>query len=755
MIISGYVVDKTSTEKLVNAVVKVENSNYSVYTNEFGYFSISVEKNDTLTLAFSYIGYDSFSKTIICTSDVDLKIELTERNEIEKVVVYSSKHVQDNLKSGTHIVDVERLKLLPSLGGERDILKAIQMLPGIQSGNEGSNGLFVRGGNVDENLILLDGIPIYNVNHIGGFVSIFNPDAITSAEIIKSGFPAKYGGRLSSVLNITTKDGNQNKFSGNFSLSPITSNFSLNGPIKKQKSSFIISARAFYIGWLTKPLTFVQFDGTSMGYNFHDINIKLNYTLDSKNKLFISFFEGLDKYSFKLNNIFSPSYELGETGTSWGNTLGSIRWTHKYASNIFGKMTFAYTKYSYENESHYYHSAGEYDYLYNFKTQIANYILKSDFEWNYSKKLNFEFGSNHNLMDFIPAQNKFYYKTEEETIDTVYRYQKEFALENNLYFQVKYHLNETFSANAGIRITDYLVGKNNYFYVEPRILVKIKSSDKSSIKLSYSETQQNIHLISSSSASLPMDIWTASNSDAPPSYSRQITAGFYKTFGKKKIEFSAETYYKKSTNLVSFKEGATYLSVIGDWTDKLETNGIGKSYGIELLFEKKYGKTTGWISYTLSKTTRQFENINSNLEFPFKYDRRHDFSFVFIHKFSERFNFSANWIYGSGYPYTLPIARYSYEQTVITDISIPSSQAIIYADKNDFRMRAYHRLDLAINFIKNKKRGQRTWSISVYNVYNRQNPYYYFSQFKNGEWQVYQQSLFPIIPSISYSFRFK
>jgi len=323
---------------------------------------------------------------------------------------------------------------------------------------------------------------------------------------------------------------------------------------------------------------------------------------------------------FKLNNIFQPSAELGHSSIFWGNTLFSLRWTHKYKSNLFGNLTFAYTKYNYQTENNYSATNNEYVYLYNFKTEISNYIIKSNFEWNISKRLSANFGSVHNFYNFIPAQNKFYYKTIENTIDSVYRYENELAFENSLYFQTEYQLKNVISGYVGLRLTDYLLNTKNYFYIEPRALLKIKTTNNSSIKISYAETQQNIHLITSSSASLPMDIWTTSNSDVPPSYSKQITSGFYSTLLQNKLEISVETYYKLSENLVSFKEGATYLSIIGDWTDKLETDGTGKSYGVEFFVEKKQGKTTGWISYTLSKTIRQFDNINFGREFPFKYD---------------------------------------------------------------------------------------------------------------------------------------
>ncbi|MEA3450426.1 MAG: TonB-dependent receptor plug domain-containing protein, partial [Bacteroidota bacterium] len=717
IVISGYVEDKNSSEKLINAIIRSQNNKYVVTSNDFGYFAMNVTKNDTLTIIATYIGYKPQSTKIICNKNTEITLKLTEQNDLREVTIYANKPINGTFDISSHNLSINQLKSLPSLGGEKDILKAIQLLPGIQTGNEGSNGLFIRGGNIDENLILLDGVPIYNVNHIGGFISIFNSDAIKSAKIIKGGFPAKYGGRLSSVIDISLKDGNLNKLTGNFSISPITSNISINGPIKKSKSSFIISIRTFYLGLLTRPITFLQFSGTSLGYNFHDINVKLNYKLNKKNKIFFSFFEGQDKYISTLNNVFIRAYQQGHSSTSWGNLLFAFRWNHNLKPNLFSNITIANTKYNYKTENNYY---DDYEYLFNFSTQISNIIVKSDFNWSLSQNSNIKFGTNHVIYNFTPGQTHFFYKTSNNQIDTTYNYQKEFALENNLYFQFNNKLNEIVSTNIGVRLTDYFVKNKNFFSIEPRILILIKIFKNSAIKSSYAENQQNIHVISSSSASLPMDIWTTSNSNIPPSKSKQATIGYYQTLLNNKFKLSIESYYKHSTNLATFKEGATYLSVIDDWTDKLETNGIGKSYGLELFFEKKQGKTTGWLSFTISKATRLFKNINYGKEYPFKYDRRNNISFVLIHKFSKKITFSMNWIYGSGYPYTLPIARYNFDYNVFSGVNIPSTQAIIYANRNEYRMRDYHRLDLALNFNKEKKRGTRTWSLNIYNAYNRQ-----------------------------------
>ncbi len=752
--IRGYVTDALTTENLINATVRIQNTQNAVYTNQFGYYNISAKKGDTITLVVFYLGYNPEYKTLRIKQNSQINFKLIENNNLDSIIISAEKQINQTLETGTHQIHTSQIKLLPSLGCENDILKTVQLMPGIQTGNEGSNGLYVRGGNTDENLILLDDVPLYNVNHIGGFISVFNPDAINSAKIIKSGFPAKYGGRLSSVLDIRMNDGNLNKFSGNFSISPITSNFSINGPIKKDTTSFILSARALYLGLLAQPITFLQFDGSSLGYNFYDVNFKLKHKINYKNHIYLSFYQGKDNSIYKLNNFLTFNTTIGGLNNSWGNKLVAFRWNHIFNSNLFLNTTIAYTNYQYSKKTDLKNTIDNESYFYLFKTGINDFILKTHLEYFINNKLKINAGINNNLHNFTPAYSQYKFKNDNETIDTTYRNESVYGFDNNIYLEANYSPFNFLSSNIGIRINDYYVENKHFISYEPRILLILKLNSTSSIKTSYAKNQQNIHLITSSSATLPMDIWATSNRNLPPSNSEQITAGFYKSFKKRIFEFSIETYYKKSTNIVAFKEGATYLSIIGDWTDKLENNGIGKSYGIEFLIQKKQGKTTGWISYTLSRATRQFENINYNKIYPFKYDRLHNLNIVLTQNLGKNKILSANWIFGSGYPFTLPIARYEIHNEILNDTWLPSNQAIIYADRNSYRMRAYHRLDIAISFNKEKKRGTRTWKISIYNVYNRKNPYFYFSKYTNGTWQIYQQSLFPIIPTFSYSFKF-
>ncbi|MBN2663303.1 MAG: TonB-dependent receptor plug domain-containing protein [Bacteroidales bacterium] len=752
--ISGYVSDAISTENLINATVRINNTKNAVFTNQFGFYSLIVPSNDSVTITVSYIGCKTIIKTVFLSSDTELNFLMYQSNNIDSIIITAQKGITNTTETGVHQIYTNQIKLLPSLGGETDILKAIQLLPGVQSGNEGSNGFYVRGGNTDENLILLDDVPLYNVNHVGGFVSVFNSDAINSAKIIKSGFPAKYGGRLSSVLDVRMKDGNMHKISGNFNFSPISSNLSINGPLKKDKTAFMFSVRALYLGIIVQPLTFLSFNGYSQGYNFYDINFKLVHKINSNNRLFLSFYQGGDNYIYKLNNFLSFNTSIGSINNRWGNKLFSFRWNHVFNSKIFSNTTLAYTKYKFSKIIDLKSSDNSEIYFYKLQTGINDLIFKTDFEYNVNVKLSIDFGFNTTFHSFIPAFSEYKFLSENQNIDTVYKNEKVFGVEYNAYFETNYKLSNVIETKVGIRLANYVADNKCFMSVEPRVILLIKINDNNSLKSSYAQTQQNIHLITSGAATLPMDIWATANIKLPPSESKQITLGYYKSFKNNLYELSVETYCKRLTHLVAFKEGATYLSIIGEWTDKLEHNGIGEAKGIEILIEKKYGNTTGWISYTLSKSIRQFENINHGKKYPFKYDRLHSFNVILTEKIKDNIVFTANWVFGSGFPFTLPVARYDIINSLRNDTWLPSNQIIIYADRNTYRMRAYHRLDIAINFIKQKKSRIRTWSINIYNVYNRQNPYFYFSKYNSGTWQIYQQSLFPIIPSISYSLKF-
>ncbi len=750
--ISGYISDAGTTEKLVSAIVKVKNQNIVCVSNDYGFYYLPFDKKDTITLLVSYLGYETKKQRIIINGNKIINFKLKANNNIDTVIISSERRINETTETGTNRIYSKQLFTLPSLGCENDIFKAIQLLPGIQRGAEGSNGIYVRGGNNDENLILIDDVSVYNINHLGGFISIFNPDAINSAKIIKSGFPAKYGGRLSSVIDIRLKDGNLNRFSGSFSISPITSNLSINGPLKKQKSSFILSLRAFYLGLFTVPYQFFKFEGYLFGYNFHDINMKISNKINKNNKIFLSFYEGNDNSFFKLNNFLVDNTTIGFSNRISSNLLSSFRWNHIYDSKIFSNTTIAFTKYKYENSEHFYSTNSKDDFFSSLKTGITDILIKNNYDYYMSQKIKLNFGTDLILHDFSPLNIHQKKKSNISDYDTIYQNKNIKGFSLSFYAQSKLIINKTITANIGFRVNDYIVEQKHFLFLAPRAMFIFQLKNNSSIKMSYSATQQNIHLIQNENSTVPMNIWLAADTLLPPEQAYQISLGFYKFFSQKNINFSIETYYKKLNNLVTNKEGTTYYSSIVNRESCFEKNGKGNAYGIEFLLQKDKGKTKFWISYTISKSTRQFENINFGKVYPFEFDRRHNINIVITQKLKKNIDFSANWIFGSGYPFTLPIAIYDSPKNLLYDNLI--FQNLIYSNKNSYRMRAYHRLDIAFSFNKIKKHGIRTWKISIYNLYNRQNPFLYYSSKKTGKWEIYQISLFPFIPSFSYSFRF-
>ncbi len=760
--ISGYISDAETGEKIISAIIHHENSKNNVLSNNFGFYSLQIKKEDSLKITVFCVGYKT-QNIIIPTKNINnINFKLISNNKIEEVIVSANIPINKRIETSVLEIPVNQLNKIPAVGSEPDIMKAFQLMPGVQSGNEGNSGLFVRGGGSDENLILLDDVPLYYVNHLGGFVSVFNSDAIKKVSLIKGGFPARYGGRLSSIMDVRMKEGNDKEYHGNISLGIITSKFSLEGPIKKDESSFLISGRALVWGLLVQPLTSLV-SNASVGYNFYDLNAKFNHKINDKNNLFFSFYKGDDNVIVKYKDKdFSGNNVVANNILRWGNTLFAGRWNHVFNPRLFSNLTLSYTKYRYDSSVDYNDKTENQEYSLNFITAINDIILKSDFEYNISSKYKIRFGSNSVYHHFQPGFS--YYKLNSpdiSEIDTTYGYSDIYAPETTLYLENEFRLGKIFSGNIGIHASYYYIENTAFFSPEPRILLNFLTSKSSSIKLSYTQMQQKVHLLTRNTASSPMDVWIPSTSNLPPSNSKQYAVSFNKSIAKNNAELSIEAYYKTSDNLIAYKEGATYRTISNSWIDKLETQGKGTSYGIELLLQKKQGKLTGWIGYTYAKTDRQFTNLNFGNPYPFKYDRRHDISIVAMYNINSKIDISANWVYGSGYAYTLPIGKYEAVSNGNTNIHYFNSGDIwydeiilTYADRNKSRMRAYHRMDLAVNMRKQKKHGIRTLTFSIYNVYNRQNPYYYYTKVKDSEVKLFQQSLFPIVPSISYSLKF-
>ena len=631
-----------------------------------------------------------------------------------------------------------------------DIIKAYQLTPGVQSGGEAKSSLFVRGGSPDQNLILLDDVPLYYVSHFGGFFSVFNSDAINDVKLVKGGFPARYGSRLSSILDVRMKEGNMNKLKAQGTLGLLSSKISIDGPILRDKSSFILSARK-------NVLPIFKIMGTGLSYSFYDINSKLNYRLSEKNKLFLSFYMGNDKLLLESKQD-SSDYR---NSNLWGNTMASFRWNHIYGNRLFSNLTISNTNFrnktSYSNEV--YTQAANRSLHSSLLTGIDDLAAKIDYTFLVTSKISFRFGGKSTYHMFIPNDEDFTQSGDEiQTVNLSYSSVFK-ALENALYLENELRLNRV-STNIGIRFSSYHCVED-YYSFEPRFLINYILFEDFSIKYSFSKMDQYVHLLSYSGTGMPSDYWMPTNENVKPETSIQNSLGLSKVFMDGGFELSLEAYYKKLNNLIAFIPGESLSGNLDSWENVVEKDGIGTNYGIELFIQKSEGKTTGWIGATLAKAERTFENLNDGNPFPFKYDRLLDFSIVLNQKLGKNVNVSATWTYGTGYPITLAEERY-----VIDDEDI-----FLYSGVNSFRMRDYHRLDVAVNFPKKTKWGSRTWSFSIFNLYNRKNPYYYYYDRKllsnsnsssNGysftptydELKLYQRSLFGMFPSLSYSFSF-
>jgi len=551
------------------------------------------------------------------------------------------------------------------------------------------------------------------------------------------------------------KDGNLNKLSGIYTIGTVTSKITIQGPIKKDTSSFLFSARGFLWGFLYQPLTRVFFKNMSIGYNFYDINAKYNRKINENNRIYFSFYSGDDNLVFRIKDEIINSPEKAAYTLRWGNILAAVRWNKIYSPKLFSNLTLAYTRYRYVSDFKYSDTNLNESMTNKYKTGINDLSLKYEFDYFLSDNYNIKTGADFILHSFNPGITQYVYRVKGNTInDTIIGNQTIHALENSFYFENNIQVGKKLNLNIGFRVSDYYTKQNNFFSFQPRILSRFSITDKFSVKVSYTEMQQNVHLLTSSTVSMPVEIWVPATEIAKPSGAKQFAVGSYKSMFNNELEFSIETYYKITKNLIAYKEGVSYQGTSQNWQQKIETNGKGISYGIELLLQKKTGKLTGWIGYTYSKTNRQFDNINNGNPYPFKYDRTHDLSIVCAYKINNNIDFSLAWVFGTGYPFTLPRGKYP----IINDNDYNrfdfNSEVYIWEARNSRRMRSFHHLDLGINFRKGKKRGIRIWTVSIYNVYNRQNPYFYYIDNQNNDYKLYQQSLFPVIPSISYSFKY-
>ena len=753
--ISGFISDYESGERLIGATVVIPGDNVGTVTNNYGFYSITLPA-DTVYLRVSYLGYESQHFEIALFKDVTLNVSLETSavglGEVE-VVAERATDVLESTQMASVSLPISKIKQIPALLGESDVLKVLQLLPGVQSGNEGSSGLYVRGGGPDQNLILLDGAPVYNASHVFGFFSVFNPDALQHVQLTKGGFPARYGGRLSSVLDISMKEGNLKKYQADGALGLIFSKLTLQGPLMKDKMSFLLSARRTYIDVVARPFLKRDPDAANAVFYFGDINAKFNYIASPKNRFFLSFYSGTDVFGDGYtDDLGGNRSERVDAGLDWGNITGTARWNHLFSDKLFANSAITFSRYRFNTSvqvDEFFGSDSTASTAVAYRSGIEDLSAKIDFDYLPTPDHAIRFGGMAVRHDFNPGVGQFSTVEGErkEDLQITTDSSRFSGVEYAAYFEDDWRISSRFKANLGVHASGLRVKGTTYTSIQPRLAFRYLIHDNWSAKASFGTMQQYLHLLSNSGVGLPTDLWVAATDRIPPQESWQAALGLTHVLGGGAWEVSLEGYYKNMENMIEYLPGAVFLNPGEDWQDKV-TQGKGWSYGAELFVQKKIGKLTGWLGYTLSWTERKFGELNEGDAFPYRYDRRHDLSLVVTRKLSEKWDLGATWVYGTGNAITLATARFGYTPTNEFNAGTTYEH---YGKRNSFRMAAYHRLDISLQ----RHARRSTWALSVYNVYNRQNPFFYYSSTNDDGSGGYRQlSLFPIIPSITWSFRY-
>jgi len=763
--ISGYMIDQENGEKLIGANIFEKTSLQGTTSNTYGFFSLTLPAG-SVDLEVSYIGFANQLHNFELNRDTTINFEFSSSVELETVVVEAEKlyRIEEDVQMSKMDIPVEQIKKIPALLGENDVMKALQLLPGVQSGGEGQSGLYVRGGSPDQNLILLDGVPVYNVSHVLGIFSVFNADAIKNVTLTKGGFPARYGGRLSSVLEINMKEGNNKEFHGEGSLGSISSKLTLEGPIIKDKMSFIVSGRRTYIDLLAKPFISLANSQADTDFNlklfFYDLNAKLNYKINDKHSLYLSGYSGADVFE----NTISFEDEGFTGGINWGNLISSFRWNYKLNNKLFANTAINYTNYDIDIFASFENRVEDPPQFFstNNRSGIRDVSAKIDFDFIPNPNHYLRFGLQVTDHKYTPGVVNVKANLGEVDIDTILGSNVTNSIESAIYIEDEITLGKL-KANVGLHASMFNVDDADYTSLQPRVGLRYLLPNNIALKGSFATMTQYINLLTSEALSLPTDLWVPSTGRVLPQRSWQTAFGAAKTFNNK-YELSAEVYYKELKNVISFKEGSSFTFGQEDnWQDKV-TQGDGQAYGLELFLQKKRGKTTGWIGYTLSWNNRTFDQINGGRTFPFRYDRRHDISIVASHKFNDHVTLSGTWVFGTGNAFTLPQFRYPVEQETFgtgngqTFTSTTEVQSL--GEKNNFRMTNYHRADIGLELSKQKKHFLRTWVFSVYNAYFHSNPFFVIprtvrsSDGTTSERVFSEVSILPIIPSISYQIKF-
>ncbi len=795
--ISGYIKDASNGEVLPGVSVFVDELKEGAATDANGYYHFTVPEG-TYHLHIALISYKDTIILVKINKDIKMDVSVNSNSINAKTVNVVGLKANNNVESakmGTITLETKDLKTIPVFFGEQDILKVIQLLPGVQSAGDANTGFYVRGGGPDQNLVMIDGATVYNAGHLIGFFSIFNSDALSSVSLIKGDMPANYGGRISSVLDITSKEGDMEQIHASGGIGLIASHLTVQGPIKKDTAGFIVSARRTYVDlFMQKPFIPASsaFSGTS--YYFYDLNARLNYRFSAKDQLSITGYYGQDDFTF------SDAEAQFSTKVPWGNAIVAANWNHIFNEKLLSTTSLSFTNYDFR------FSGAESGFNFTLFSGIHDYHFKENFDWIPNKKHHFKFGTEYTLHVFIPSAISAQAPSVNfSTSDVVHLYGNEVGV----YATDEYEITDLFKVEAGLRysifeqmgpftrynenpqgqITDTVTYKSlqpivTYGGLEPRISMRYTLDENSSIKGGFSRNYQYIHLASISSISLPTDIWVPCTSLIPPSMGDQYALGYYRNFKDNVYESSVEVYYKHMTNLIEYKDGVTPEGNASSDPDENFTLGTGQAYGAEFFLKKRIGKLNGWIGYTLSWTTENFPDLNNGRTFYAKYDRRNDVSVVANYELNDRWTFSSVFVYADGNALTMPDAWFVVEGQLVQE----------YGERNGYRLAPYDRLDISATYTTDpKKRALRyqtrwenrmqkasvtdattyvdnrpawkknlhtSWTFSVYNVYDRYNPYFIYMSVTGNVYnntlsiQAKQVSLFPVLPSVSWNFDF-
>lgn len=749
--VSGTIKDGKTGETIIGAIIRIpEVKGAGAASNEYGFYSITVAEGD-YSLSVSMAGFKTETRALALHQNKQEDFNLRDTSLVSKEVVITGDREDQNVtdpQMGAQKLDMKEANKIPVLFGEKDILKTIQLLPGIKSGGDGSSGFFVRGGSADQNLILLDEAPVYNASHLLGFFSTFNSDAIKDVMVYKGNGPAQYGGRLASVLDVKMNEGNNQSYHISGGLGLISSKLNVEGPIVKNKGSFLVTGRRTYADVFLKLSPDSTINNSSL--YFYDVNAKVNYELNRKNRIYLSGYFGRDKIG--IANAF---------GIGWGNATGTFRWNHIINDRLFSNTSLIYSNYDYKISIS--SSSANFD----ITSKIRDYNLKHEFQFFPNTNNKIRIGLNSIYHTVTPGQIT---ATEETAINPI-KLQDRYGWENAVYFTNEWNVTERLNINYGLRLSAFsILGKGDYytfnadgnitdtasfksgeiaktyFNLEPRLSAGFLIDEMSSVKASYSRNTQNLHLLSNSTSSSPTDLWIMNSLMIKPEIADQFALGYYRNFKDNKIEFSTEIYYKAMQNQIDYKNGANTQG-----NEKVEGDllfGEGRAYGLELFVKKKYGKLNGWVSYTLSRSERRIDGINDGSWYPVRQDRTHDISIVAMYDLTPKWSLAATWIYSTGNAVTFPSGKYYVDGQV----------QFLYTERNGYRMPAYHRMDIGATWQRKKtEKFESSWNFSIYNVYARENAYaitFRQSESDPNKTEAVRIALFKIVPSATWNFKF-